>query len=65
MTDSKTTMSQDNFSSNLVRGSEAGDFSTDEGALAWAEGQLDKLVDAMRYQLKRHIAGWPEGRPVW
>lgn len=59
MSERKSVMSQENFSSNVAAGSGAGDFSTDEGALAWAEGQLDKLVDAMRYKLRKHILGWP------
>ena len=59
MTDQKSVMSQDNFSDNVAKGSDAGNFSSDEGALTWAEGQLDKLVDAMRYKLQKHIVGWP------
>jgi hypothetical protein len=59
MTEQKSVMSQENFSSNVAEASNAGDFSSDEGALAWAEGQLGKLVAAMRYKLERHIVGWP------
>ena len=36
------------------------DFSSDESALAYANGQLDKLVEAMRYSLSKQITGWPE-----
>lgn len=59
MSDTKSVMSQENFSSSTARSSTSGDFSSDAGALAWAEGQLDKLVDAMRYKLGKHIVGWP------
>ncbi len=37
----------------------APDFSSDEGALAYANQQLDKLVEAMREHLAKHITGWP------
>ena len=59
MSHQKSVMSQDNFTDNVVKASAAGDFSSDAGALAWAEGQLDTLVDAMRYKLTKHIVGWP------
>lgn len=59
MSDQNSVMSQENFSSNTAQHSQAGDFSSDAGALAWAEGQLDKLVEAMRYKLGKHITGWP------
>lgn len=53
-------MAQDNF----VRTAPAAertpaDFSTDEGALAYAYGELDTLVEAMRYSLRKQIVGWP------
>jgi hypothetical protein len=35
------------------------DFSTEEGALAYADARLDRLFDSMRYALRKHIAGWP------
>ncbi len=35
------------------------DFSSDEGALAYANGQLDELVAAMRYSLEKQVTGWP------
>lgn len=60
MSDAKTPMAQENFSG--TRHSEApaaADFSTDAGALAYANSLIDRLVDAMRYKLSRHIAGWP------
>jgi hypothetical protein len=59
MSNPNSVMSQENFSSNVAKDSGAGDFSSDEGALAWADGQLDKLVEAMRYKLRKHIVGWP------
>lgn len=53
-------MSQDNFvqSTDTVQRAPA-DFSSDESALAYAEGELDKLVEAMRYSLRKQIVGWP------
>jgi hypothetical protein len=60
MNGSRPVMSQENFSARVTQsGGQPGDFSTDSGALAWAEGQLDKLVAAMRYKLQRHIVGCP------
>lgn len=61
MSESKPAMSQDNFVASAadVSSIEA-DFSSDEGALAYANAQLDKLVDAMRYSLKKQIVGWPD-----
>ncbi|MCB2079244.1 MAG: hypothetical protein KDE55_16305 [Novosphingobium sp.] len=57
----QTAMSQDNFIPVAETGEDApADFSTDEGALAYACGQLDKLVDAMKYSLKKQIVGWPD-----
>jgi hypothetical protein len=49
MTDNSITMSQDNFvpKSDTTERAPA-DFSSDEGALAYAYGELDKLVEAMR-----------------
>jgi len=60
MSDDKTAMAQENFASTgpPVELAEA-DFSSDEGALAYAYGQLDTLVEAMRYSLKKQIVGWP------
>lgn len=61
MTDNTTTMSQDNFAATIepVEGAPA-DFSSDEAALSYAYGQLDTLVESMRYSLKRQIVGWPD-----
>jgi hypothetical protein len=53
-------MAQTNFASTSHTGELApADFTTDAGALAYANAQLDKLVDAMRYKLERHVTGWP------
>jgi len=60
MSDDKTAMSQENFAAAQSTGNLApADFSTDEGSLAYAYGQLDTLVEAMRYSLKKQIVGWP------
>jgi hypothetical protein len=60
MSSSKTVMSQENFAASTNSGAhEQADFSADETALAYANGQLDKLVAAMRYKLEKHITGWP------
>jgi len=61
MSDDKTAMSQENFAATTAAGELAkADFSSDEGALAYAYGQLDTLVEAMRYSLKKQIVGWPD-----
>jgi hypothetical protein len=52
-------MAQTNFAATSAGEAPPADFSSDEGALAWAEGQLEKLVAAMRYKLQKHITGWP------
>ena len=56
-------MSEREASASRGRGRNASpapaDFSSDEGALAYAYGKLDELVDAMRYSLEKQIAGWP------
>jgi hypothetical protein len=60
MAHSEGTMAQANFAATSHTGDLApADFSTDAGALAYANAQLDKLVEAMRYKLEKHIAGWP------
>lgn len=60
MSDTQGVMSQENFAANVCSGTEVpADFSSDAGALAYANGQLDKLVAAMRYKLEKHITGWP------
>lgn len=61
MADAPTTMSQDNFIQPAdTRPRAPADFSSDESALAYAYGELDKLVEAMRYSLKKQITGWPD-----
>ena len=61
MTDTKTAMQQTNFAStSTTAGSAPADFSSEEGALVYAHGQLDKLFEAMRYKLDKHIRGWPD-----
>jgi hypothetical protein len=53
-------MAQENFASAGPPTSFApADFSSDEAALAYAEAQLDTLVAAMRYSLKKQVTGWP------
>ena len=59
MADTKTVMSQENFAGTINAETVAADFSTDAGALAFANAELDKLVAAMRYKLEKHITGWP------
>lgn len=59
MSDRDTVMAQTNFAASTNGAIAPADFATDEGALAYAEGQLDRLVAAMRYKLATHIAGWP------
>lgn len=60
MTERSPAMAQDNF----VRAADAAahepaDFSTEEGALAYAYRELDTLVESMRYSLRKQIVGWP------
>ena len=60
MSDIKTAMQQTNFAGTSHSGELTPvDFSSDEGALAYANAQLDKLFAAMRYKLEKHILGWP------
>ncbi|RZK03957.1 MAG: hypothetical protein EOO76_00130 [Novosphingobium sp.] len=60
MTDNSSGMSQDNFVPVVDSAERApADFSSDEGALAYAYGEIDKLVQSMRYSLKKQIVGWP------
>ncbi len=60
MSDDRTVMAQTNFAATS-RGEahRPADFSSDAGALAYANRQLDTLVAAIRYKLERHIIGWP------
>jgi hypothetical protein len=61
MTDDTTTMLQDNFAAASAGEPRApADFSSDESALAYAYGELDTLVEAMRYSLRKQITGWPD-----
>jgi hypothetical protein len=61
MTDDSPAMSQDNFVLSAETAERApADFSSDEAALAYANGELDKLVESMRYSLKKQIVGWPD-----
>ena len=54
-----SSMAQANFAATSHSGDRAAaDFTTDAGALAYANAQLDKLVEAMRYKLEKHIVGW-------
>jgi hypothetical protein len=60
MAQSDKTMAQTNFAATSNTGEMApADFSTDAGALAYANAQLDKLVAVMRFKLEKHITGWP------
>lgn len=60
MAQSDGSMAQANFAATSHNGERApADFSSDEGALAYANAQLDKLVEAMRYKLEKHVVGWP------
>ena len=60
MSDDTPAMAQDRFKTRQQDGAKmAADFSTDEGALAYANAQIDTLVTAMRYSLEKQIVGWP------
>ncbi len=59
MSDSKSVMSQENFAVRSDASRAAADFSSDAGALAYANRELDRLVAAMRYKLEKHVTGWP------
>lgn len=54
-------MAQENFSAAAGPPEHfaSADFSSDEAALAYANTQLDTLVESMRYSLKKQIMGWP------
>jgi hypothetical protein len=53
-------MSQEHFAGTVRPPAQGGaDFSCDTGALAYAQGQLDQLVAAMRFKLEKHLTGWP------
>ena len=57
MSDAKPSMAQENFASAGPPASFAPtDFSSDESALAYAEAQLDTLVEAMRYSLRKDVS---------
>lgn len=59
MSEAKTVLEPETFVSKTSWDEVPADFSTDQGALTYANCQLDKLVEAMRYALEKHIAGWP------
>ncbi len=60
MSNNSSVMAQTNFAATQNAAQpEPADFSSDEGALAYANTQLDRLVEAMRYKLEKHITGWP------
>ncbi len=60
MSNNHNVMAQKNFAATSHDGHLApADFSSDAGALAYANAQLDRLVEAMRYKLEKHITGWP------
>ncbi|WP_052223509.1 hypothetical protein [Novosphingobium malaysiense] len=53
-------MAQSNFHSALVGNeTEGGAFGSDDEALAWANEQVDRLAQSMRYSLERQIKGLP------
>ena len=55
-----SSLSQEKFAaSGKQQAAAPANFSTDAGALAYANGLLDELVAAMRYKLEKHIVGWP------
>jgi Protein of unknown function (DUF1214) len=61
MSETRTSMQQTNFAATTHSGELApADFSSEQGALAYAHAQLDKLVAAMHYKLDKHILGWPD-----
>ena len=61
MPDSETKMAQANFRSALVDRDAAqdADFATDQGALAYAHRQVDRLAEAMKYALQKQMEGLP------
>lgn len=60
MSDTKPAMAQANFRSALVASQDDGSaFESEEAALAWANAQVDRLAEAMRYSLERQIKGLP------
>ena len=60
MSDTRPEMSQDNFTAAAAAAPRVPvDFSSDAGALAYAEDQLERLVEAMRYSLRKQVEGWP------
>jgi len=60
MSDDSTVMAQENFAARQSRESNSpADFSSAQSALNYANGELDRLVAAMRYKLAKHILDWP------
>lgn len=61
MSETTPVMAQANFRKSLVASeSEGGAFESEDAALAWANAQVDRLAEAMRYSLERQIKGLPE-----
>jgi len=61
MSETPPAMAQENFAATAPDGTVArADFASDDAALAYAEAQLDTLVEAMRYSLRKQITGWPD-----
>ena len=60
MTDSRPAMAQANFKSALVQDAAAASaFDTQDAAIAYVEGQLDRFVEAARYSLRKQLLGLP------
>ncbi len=59
MSEAKTVLDGEQMVWKSDREEGAADFSTDAGALIYANRQLDRLVSAMRYSLEKQIVGWP------
>lgn len=60
VSDTEPAMAPERF---VLTSTEAGnadpDFTTDSGALQYAENQIGKLFAAMRYSIGKQVAGWP------
>src|SRR5579862_9997553 len=60
MSDSQPGMAQANFKSALIQDETAAiEVSSEATALAYANAQIDRLAEAMRYSLKSQLAGLP------
>lgn len=60
MSDSQSVMAQTNFATRTEAAGGEADFSSDAGALDYANGHIDRLLEAMRYKLEKHVVGWPD-----